>query len=73
MFERDLLLNKYYLWLVRYLRVLFAGMREMAGDSAYERYLQHCRQHHPESMPLDRKTFYDLRLEQKWSGVSRCC
>ncbi len=50
------------------------ALRTATGDDAYERYLDHWRAHHTEEgPPMDRKSFYRLELERKWSGVGRCC
>ena len=51
------------------------GLREMTGDDAYERYLDHWRKHHAKEgyKPMDRETFFKQELERKWSGVRRCC
>ncbi len=48
-------------------------LRTLATDDAYERYLEHQRQCHPTSAPLDRRTFYLQQQQRKWSGVQRCC
>jgi uncharacterized short protein YbdD (DUF466 family) len=51
-----------------WLRHLWAGLRELSGDAAYERY---CRDN--PRPPLSREEFYLDRLRRKYSGVSRCC
>lgn len=54
---------------------LWAGIREVTEDSAYERYLAHHRSHHP-GEPLTQAEFYRRRMEDKFSGKSgpnRCC
>jgi uncharacterized short protein YbdD (DUF466 family) len=53
-------------------------MRRLSGDDAYERYLQHFAQVHAAdpltmSTPLSRREFHRRRVEDKWSGISRCC
>ncbi len=73
MSRQSLQQNKHFSSLVINIHSLFDSLREVTGDAAYEKYLHHCRQHHPEIMPLDRKAFYDQRMQQKWSGISRCC
>ncbi len=59
------------------LRRLWALLRELVGDDAYERYLAHHARAHAagpaQKAPLDRKSFYLERQRQKWSGVQRCC
>ena len=54
---------------------IWRGLRQASGDDAYERYLEHWREHHAGAgaRPMDRKTFYATEQERKWSGVNRCC
>lgn len=48
-------------------------MRELTGEAAYQRYVEHrCRVHPGERVPT-RREFYCERTEQKWEGVNRCC
>ena len=51
------------------------GLRQLSGDDAYERYLQHWQAHHADAggAPLDRRAFFRSELERKWNGVRRCC
>lgn len=64
-----------YLQRVRKRTLRLIGIaRELAGDDAYERYLQHWQAHHAcAAGPLDRKTFFKMELERKWNGIRRCC
>jgi uncharacterized short protein YbdD (DUF466 family) len=55
------------------LRSCWQFVRRLATDDAYERYLEHHRQHHPDRPPLDRKSFYLAEQQRKWTGVQRCC
>jgi uncharacterized short protein YbdD (DUF466 family) len=55
------------------LRAWWSFVRRLATDDAYERYLEHHRQHHPDASPLDRRAFYLHEQQRKWSGVQRCC
>lgn len=55
------------------LRSCWQFVRQLATDDAYERYLEHHRAHHPGSAPLDRREFYLLEQQRKWTGVKRCC
>lgn len=49
-------------------------LREMTGDDAYDRYLQHWQSHHDAGeQPLDRETFYRQQTEHRWNGIKRCC
>ncbi len=48
-------------------------VRRVSGDDAYERYLQHHAEAHPEHSPLSRKEFFRREQDRKWGGVRRCC
>ena len=48
-------------------------LRNATGDDAYEQYLKHVREKHPDQTPLDRKAFFKDEQRRKWSGVRRCC
>jgi len=52
---------------------LWAWLRALLGDDAYERYLRHCRARHPDAKPLDRRAFYASELDRRWKQVNRCC
>jgi uncharacterized short protein YbdD (DUF466 family) len=60
-----------YLW--RGLWVGWRFLRQVSGDDAYERYLQHVARFHPEQTPMSRAEHFRFRQEQKWNRVSRCC
>jgi uncharacterized short protein YbdD (DUF466 family) len=55
------------------LRSCWSFVRRLATDDAYERYLEHHRDHHPDTPPLDRQAFYINEQQRKWTGVQRCC
>jgi uncharacterized short protein YbdD (DUF466 family) len=55
------------------LRALWAWLRALSGDDAYERYLARHGPRHPDMPPLTRSDFYLEEQRRKWSGVSRCC
>jgi uncharacterized short protein YbdD (DUF466 family) len=55
------------------LRRFWVALRAVTGDDAYERYLAHCRERHPDTVPLDRAAFYSAELDRRWKQVSRCC
>ncbi|MBI4005522.1 MAG: YbdD/YjiX family protein [Gammaproteobacteria bacterium] len=57
------------------LRNIWQWLRTLSGDNAYEHYLVHWQQHHhaQETQPLDRKAFYEIEQQHKWSGINRCC
>jgi uncharacterized short protein YbdD (DUF466 family) len=48
-------------------------LREVSGDDAYERYLQHLARFHPGDKPMTRAEHFKFTQEQKWDRVSRCC
>jgi len=48
-------------------------LRSVSGDDAYERYLAHLRQAHPERPPPSRREFYLDEQQRRWTGVNRCC
>ena len=61
------------------MKVVWQTVRQLSGEDAYERYLQHhARQHqgqeggacHP---PLSKAAFYKQWQDDKWNGVKRCC
>jgi uncharacterized short protein YbdD (DUF466 family) len=53
---------------------LLQGLRSLAGEDAYDRYIAHRRDRHGEDPPpLDRKAFYKQQQERKWNGIKRCC
>lgn len=57
------------------LKKILRFVREISGDDAYERYLEHWQKHHAEEgeQPLSRDAFLKAELERKWNGVKRCC
>ena len=57
------------------LQRIWAVLRELTGDDAYERYLAHWRAHHSTgaNVPLDRAAFCREEQRRKWEGVRRCC
>ncbi len=56
-----------------FLTKLWNAIRRLSGDDAYERYLRHLAQHHPEQTPLSREAFFKEWQDNKWKGVKRCC
>jgi uncharacterized short protein YbdD (DUF466 family) len=58
---------------VKRLKAFWHFVRELAGDDAYERYLDHHARAHADVAPLDRKAFYLERQRRKWGSVQRCC
>jgi len=55
------------------LRKAWRFIRSLATDDAYERYLEHHHQEHPDAPPLERRAFYLHEQQRKWTGVQRCC
>lgn len=55
------------------LRRCWRGIRRLSGDDAYERYLAHHAEHHPDTPPLSREEFFKQWQGNKWKGVKRCC
>ena len=49
------------------------ALRALSGDDAYERYLAHHRQAHPDQTPLSRAQYFRQQQERKWQGINRCC
>jgi uncharacterized short protein YbdD (DUF466 family) len=56
-----------------FLTKLWNAIRRLSGDDAYERYLRHLAQHHPEQTPLSREAFFKEWQDNKWKDVKRCC
>jgi uncharacterized short protein YbdD (DUF466 family) len=56
---------------------VWARIRQLSGDDAYERYLQHYYEHHAQQTeahePLSREDFFKQWQDKKWTGVKRCC
>jgi uncharacterized short protein YbdD (DUF466 family) len=54
---------------------LWAWLRALSGDDAYERYLEHWHHHHLEDggAPLSRREFHRARESERWRGINRCC
>jgi uncharacterized short protein YbdD (DUF466 family) len=48
-------------------------LRQVSGDDAYERYLEHVARLHPDEKPVSRAEHFRMRQEQKWNRISRCC
>jgi uncharacterized short protein YbdD (DUF466 family) len=55
------------------LRRIWRLLRTLSGDDAYDRYRRHHAQDHSDQPLLDRRAFYLLQQQRKWSGVQRCC
>jgi uncharacterized short protein YbdD (DUF466 family) len=62
----------------RWLRAIAHWLREVTGDDAYERYLEHWHRHRAiedgtSEHPLGRREFFRQRENERWNGVRRCC
>jgi uncharacterized short protein YbdD (DUF466 family) len=55
------------------LKQIWQAIRQLSGDDAYERYLVHHAQHHPDTLPLSKREFFKRWQDNKWHGVKRCC
>jgi len=49
------------------------AIRRLSGDDGYERYLAHRAAVHPDRPALPRRAWFAHQLQQKWSGIKRCC
>jgi uncharacterized short protein YbdD (DUF466 family) len=59
--------------IAEFCRRLWSGLRAVSGDDAYERYLEHCRRRHPDTLPIERVEFHVAEHERRWSQANRCC
>lgn len=55
------------------LKNLWAIVRRLSGDDAYDRYLAHHATAHPGEPLLTRREFFKREQERKWGGIRRCC
>lgn len=64
---------------MQHLKSFWANIRQLSGDDAYERYLQHYAEHHQNNVeadaapPLNKAQFFKVWQDKKWSGIKRCC
>ena len=52
---------------------VWRAVRQLSGDDAYERYLRHCAENHPDEPLLSKQEFFKQWQDGKWQGVKRCC
>jgi uncharacterized short protein YbdD (DUF466 family) len=52
---------------------LWQLIRCLSGDDAYERYLAHHAEYHPEEAAQNKEEFFKEWQDSKWIGVKRCC
>jgi uncharacterized short protein YbdD (DUF466 family) len=57
----------------QFFKSAWRNIRQLSGDDAYERYLQHHADYHENEPPLSREAFFKEWQERKWKGVKRCC
>lgn len=55
------------------LKKVWCFIKEVSGDDAYERYLKHYAQHHPNETPLSHQEFFKQEQDRKWNSIKRCC
>jgi uncharacterized short protein YbdD (DUF466 family) len=49
-------------------------LREVAGETAYERHVEHVRREHPDAMVMSRRDFERLRQNHRNDNPrARCC
>jgi uncharacterized short protein YbdD (DUF466 family) len=49
-------------------------VREVSGETAYERYVEHVRREHPEAAVMSRRDFERLRQDERERNPrARCC
>jgi uncharacterized short protein YbdD (DUF466 family) len=49
-------------------------LREVSGETAYERYVEHVRREHPDATVMSRRDFERLRQNQRNDNPrARCC
>ncbi len=58
---------------MQFLIKIWRFIKELSGDDAYEKYLEHHALSHSEAIPLSRKEFFKAETKRKWEGVRRCC
>ncbi len=59
-------------------REVWAGvrwyLREVAGETAYERYVEHVRRAHPDALVMSRRDFERWRQDERENNPrARCC
>jgi len=48
-------------------------LRWLNGDVAYQRFIAHLREHHPDRPAPSRVEFFRMETDRRWNGVRRCC
>jgi uncharacterized short protein YbdD (DUF466 family) len=58
----------------RWLATIHWYLRELVGETEYERYVEHQTRAHPGTAPLDRRAFERARWDEKArTPGNRCC
>ena len=56
------------------LRGVWDYLREVSGETAYDKYVAHARRQHPDAQVLARREFERRRMDERdASPQSRCC
>jgi uncharacterized short protein YbdD (DUF466 family) len=61
------------------IKAVWQTVRQLSGDDAYERYLQHYAKYHQQHaegachLALTKADFFKQWQDEKWTGVKRCC
>jgi uncharacterized short protein YbdD (DUF466 family) len=58
---------------MKLMRQVWNAIRRLSGDDAYERYLRHHAEYHPDLPALSRAAFFKQWQDGQWKGVKRCC
>ena len=49
-------------------------LREAAGETAYDRYVEHVRREHPDAVVMSRRDFERMRMDDRDANPrARCC
>ena len=60
--------------LQRLVRGVHWYLREVSGESAYDRYLEHMRRDHPDGLAMSRRDFERARQDHREANPrARCC
>lgn len=63
--------------ILRLVRTVWSGCTDVfagaMGSRAYDAYVAHCRERHPDRPLPTREEFFRRDLSERWDGVRRCC
>ncbi len=57
----------------KWLKKGWIAIRRLSGDDGYERYLAHRAADHAGAPALSRRAWCAQQLQQRWTGIKRCC